>query len=348
MEFISNYRVLAILSDENWRKIQTEKIIHNEKSVRINSLKELNYDEKYNRFDLIIIEENIIGEEFELLFEKIKNDKELFLVPLIIIADYPYSEKISKLDDEKYLYSVLRNPIEIIDLKLIFKQVSNFNNNLLLFPHVNDETMNFYKKYCHDINNFSGRIMMAASFLEDDSYGEEVVEIATSISDVVTELSNFTNIASEIFTPLSSIKKEIEIDELITSSIAKIKEVYPNSKFGINSSCENFKVEGNPRELTILFMELLKNSYEALEDKKENVSISIEKNSDEIIVVIRNKGTLISEENIKKLPLYSKSSKKSTSHKGIGLTVVRAICSRNRIDFKIKVDGDINFVELRM
>ena len=89
---------------------------------------------------------------------------------------------------------------------------------------------------------------------------------------------------------------------------------------------------GDPTELKQVFINLVKNSIEAIE-KEGTISISIETNDREALVLVKDNGMGIEPERLERIgePFYSTKEKGT----GIGLTVCRKIMYRH--------EGDIHF-----
>ena len=172
-------------------------------------------------------------------------------------------------------------------------------------------------KITHEIKN---PIAVCKGYL--DMYDETKEETEKYIPIIKEEIDRVL-ILLEDFLSMNKqkINKEIvDINLLLEETIQNMNLLFKNKKITLNSniSDEEIYINADYNRLTQVFINILKNSIEALESKKNpNISLWTNINKDNIYIHIKDNGIGINKEKIKKIkePFYT------TKVKGTGLGV---------------------------
>ena len=155
------------------------------------------------------------------------------------------------------------------------------------------------------------------------NYLDTITKQIKDIEHLVNEFSDFARMPKPVL-------KKINLNKLIYRSISlhelsekQINFVFPQNK-------DNFFVKGDEEQLNRVFINLIKNSIESINEKKTKnvvfkgkINVDIEEDSDYIYVTVVDNGMGFDEENKKKMITpYFTTKKKGT---GLGLSIVTKI-----------------------
>ncbi len=169
---------------------------------------------------------------------------------------------------------------------------------------------------------------------EFNNYLETINRQIFDIKKLVNEFSDFARMPSPIL-------KKTNILEIINRAINFYKISDKNLDLSLKSiSKENCIINGDSDQLYRVFINLIKNSLEAIQEKKQKyadlqgkITIEINKNNEYIVIKMLDNGTgFVDTKNITR-PYYT--TKKDGT--GLGLPIVTKIISEH--------NGDINFVK---
>ena len=170
----------------------------------------------------------------------------------------------------------------------------------------------------HEIKN---PIAVCKGYL--DMYDENNIEDAMRYIPIIKEEINRTLVLLEDFLSLNKlkVKKEIlDINLLLEEVIKSMNLLITNNKINFinNITSEEIYINGDYNRLTQVFINIITNSIEALENKKNaQIKIWTEFNDDKIIIKIKDNGKGIKKELLNKIkePFFT------TKIKGSGLGV---------------------------
>tara|TARA_Y100000590_G_scaffold72715_1_gene79927 strand:- start:119 stop:1897 length:1779 start_codon:yes stop_codon:yes gene_type:complete len=203
------------------------------------------------------------------------------------------------------------------------------------------------RKLAHEIKNPLTPIQLSidrlkekySEKLKDDrsdfsKYLETINRQIVDIKKLVNEFSDFARMPAPLL-------KKIKINEVLNRAISfyrmSNKEVILNLD---NNLKKNYSIKGDDEQLYRVFVNLIKNSLEAIEEKKQKVpnlqgkiNVEIDINNEYIVIKILDNGTGFNDvKNITKP--YFTTKKKGT---GLGLPIVTKIINEH--------NGDINFLK---
>ncbi len=183
-------------------------------------------------------------------------------------------------------------------------------------------------KYSGQINN------------EDQQSFKENLKIINSqikqIENLVNEFSDFARMPKPIF-------KRNNLVKLLNENIKLLSEVNKSIKINLNKKDEEVVLECDKEQISRVFINLIKNSIESIEQKveknpdfKKKISIDISSNNDHILISIEDNGVGFDTNNIEEIlnPYYT--TKKNGT--GLGLSIVNKIINDHK--------GELEFIPI--
>jgi iron only hydrogenase large subunit-like protein/nitrogen-specific signal transduction histidine kinase len=194
----------------------------------------------------------------------------------------------------------------------------------------------------HEINNPLGTIMLYSSLLI--RYIEEKIPGTTAAEDlnlIINEANRCKNIVSNLLNFARQGKLTITNFNLQDSLENIIKSIKVNPKYKdvfvelINSS-KDCRLDGDKDQLEQVFLNLVVNACEAMDEKPEkSLWITIYDNDNNIMVDVKDNGIGIPNENFKKIFTPFFTTKKIGKGTGLGLAITYGIIKMHK--------GEINF-----
>lgn len=195
----------------------------------------------------------------------------------------------------------------------------------------------------HEINNPLGTIILYASMLKREiEKKKETATDAEDLSMIIDEANRCKNIVSNLLNfarhgrlKLTSVNIPKIINEVVRS--AKINPQFTDVIFNINEHSDKKIVEGDVDQLKQVFLNIINNGCEALEESKtKNLTINIRNEGNYLVVDIIDTGCGIPQENMKKLFTPFFTTKKMGKGTGLGLAISYGIIKMHRGDIKVK------------
>ncbi len=212
------------------------------------------------------------------------------------------------------------------------------------------------RKLAHEIKNPLTPIQLSIDRLKEkytskikegnkdfSNYLETINRQIKDIENLVNEFSNFARMPRPVF-------KKVNINEIIQRSI-KLSEASLSSKISFKNSKGKIMINGDENQLNRVFINLIKNSEESIQDKvseKPNfqgkIDIEINSNNDYIVVTLTDNGVGISDTKKAMTPYYT-TKKKGT---GLGLPIVTKILNEHSAEFMISNNKRNNGVKIEI
>ncbi len=183
-------------------------------------------------------------------------------------------------------------------------------------------------KYSGQINN------------EDQQSFKENLKIINSqikqIENLVNEFSDFARMPKPIF-------KINNLVKLLNEKIKLLSEVNKSIEIDLNKKDEEILLECDKEQISRVFINLIKNSIESIEQKveknpyfKKKISIDISSNNDHILITLEDNGIGFDKNNIEEIlnPYYT--TKKNGT--GLGLSIVNKIINDHK--------GELEFIPI--
>ena len=183
-------------------------------------------------------------------------------------------------------------------------------------------------KYSGQINN------------EDQQSFKENLKIINSqikqIENLVNEFSDFARMPKPIF-------KRNNLVKLLNENIKLLSEVNKSIEINLNKKNEEVLLECDKEQISRVFINLIKNSIESIEQKgeknpdfKKKISIDISSNNDHILITLEDNGIGFDKNNIEEIlnPYYT--TKKNGT--GLGLSIVNKIINDHK--------GELEFIPI--
>ena len=192
------------------------------------------------------------------------------------------------------------------------------------------------RKLAHEIKNPLTPIQLSIDRIKekyltkinekDNSFSDYLSTIAKQIKDIeflVNEFSDFARMPKPMF-------KKMNLNNLVSRSISLHKLSETNIKFNLSEANPIFEINGDEEQLNRVFINLIKNSIESINEKKiknvhfkGKIAIDIKDDSDYIYVTITDNGVGFERvDKVKMLTPYYTTKKQGT---GLGLAIVTKI-----------------------
>ena len=184
-------------------------------------------------------------------------------------------------------------------------------------------------------NKYSGQITN-----EDQQSFKENLKIINSqikqIENLVNEFSDFARM------PKPTLKRN-NLVKLLNENIKLLSEINKSIEINLNKKDEEILLECDKEQISRVFINLIKNSIESIEQKveknpdfKKKILIDISSNNDHILISIEDNGVGFDKNNIKEIlnPYYT--TKKNGT--GLGLSIVNKIINDHK--------GELEFIPI--
>jgi two-component system nitrogen regulation sensor histidine kinase NtrY len=209
---------------------------------------------------------------------------------------------------------------------------------------------NLSRKLAHEIKNPLTPIQLTIDRIktkysgqitdEDQQSFKENLKIINSqikqIENLVNEFSDFARMPKPIF-------KRNNLVKLLDENIKLLSEINKSIEINFNKKDEEILLECDKEQITRVFINLIKNSIESIEQKveknadfKKKISIDILSNNDHILISIEDNGIGFDKNNIEEIlnPYYT--TKKNGT--GLGLSIVNKIINDHK--------GELQFIPI--
>ena len=303
----------------NLRRKFTEKII-NEVSTGIIHLDTKNRVTIWNKKSKEIFN----YEDKKTFFAKNKDIKS-------IIENFYKEEKLNK---EIQLKIIIKNQLKIINIKISKLKEKNKTKGLIL--SIDDVTelveaqkhaawSNVARYIAHEIKNPLTPIKLSAQRLEKflinknnqslKDCTETIKRQVNNIQNLVTEFSNFARMPDSKF-------KNQRLNEIIESQINSLKILDENIIIEYNNDVKDMKLKCDYNQLSRVFLNILKNSYESQTKNKKFISVKVTDGVDFIDINIEDNGIGFPENRDKLFEPYITNKIDGT---GLGLAICKKI-----------------------
>lgn len=192
----------------------------------------------------------------------------------------------------------------------------------------------------HEFNNMLTPIMGYSMMIleklpEDDTelYDEvlEIYQMSAKAKNVISRLSDLSRKnASTVF-------KDISLDELVRRMISAAKSARPNEvDVQLELKCPETIMVGNETQLSQLLLNLILNSYHALEKTGGTLEILTHAEDQTIYLEVRDNGCGISQENLPHIfdPFFT--TKEAGKGTGLGMAIVAQVVEEHQGEIHVK------------
>ena len=202
------------------------------------------------------------------------------------------------------------------------------------------------RKLAHEIKNPLTPIQLSIDRLKE-KYGHKITEknedfmnYLSTINKQIKDIEKLVNEFSDFARMPSPIMKKVNISKIILSVIQLNEFSDKNIKFNFDKNKNDILVYGDENQLYRVFLNLIKNSMESINEKrlkipdiKGKIDVEIVSNSTYICITLTDNGVGFESVNIKKITAPYFTTKKNGT--GLGLSIVTKIISDH--------DGQISF-----
>ena len=172
------------------------------------------------------------------------------------------------------------------------------------------------EKYLNKINDTNSNF---------SNYLNTITKQIKDIEHLVNEFSDFARMPKPVL-------KKIDLNNVVSRSLNLLKLSEENISFVLTNKNKKLFIEGDEEQINRVFMNLIKNSIESINEKKrENVvfkgkiNVDIKEDSDYIYVEIKDNG--IGFDNVNKAKMLTPYYTTKTKGTGLGLSIVTKIIS---------------------
>ncbi len=197
----------------------------------------------------------------------------------------------------------------------------------------------------HEINNPLGTILLYTSLLKKDL--EKKLESHQPIEDlelIAEETNRCKNIVSNLlnFARQGRLKiSDVDVYDLINTILkpVRVRPEFKGISFSVECEADDTTIKGDSDQLKQVFMNVINNACEALEESEQKrVTIKISKDDTFINIEIKDTGSGIPKENMGKLFTPFFTTKKMGKGTGLGLAIVYGIIKMHKGDIRAASD----------
>lgn len=192
----------------------------------------------------------------------------------------------------------------------------------------------------HEFNNLLTPIMGYSMMIleklpEDDTeLYDEILEIYHMSAKAKTVISRLSDLSRK---NASTVFKSISVDELVRRMISAAKSARPNGvDVQLELKCPEICMMGNETQLSQMLLNLILNSYHALEENGGTLEVITEADEQMIHLTIKDNGCGISEENMKHIfePFFT--TKENGKGTGLGMAIVAQVVEDHHGKIKVQ------------
>ena len=209
---------------------------------------------------------------------------------------------------------------------------------------------NLSRKLAHEIKNPLTPIQLTIDRIRTKYTGQITNEDQQSfkenlkiINSQIKQIENLVNEFSDFARMPKPILKRNNLVKLLNENIKLLSEVNKSIEINLNKKDEEILLECDKEQISRVFINLIKNSIESIEQKveknpdfKKKILIDISSNNDHILISIEDNGVGFDKNNIKEIlnPYYT--TKKNGT--GLGLSIVNKIINDHK--------GELEFIPI--
>ncbi len=209
---------------------------------------------------------------------------------------------------------------------------------------------NLSRKLAHEIKNPLTPIQLTIDRIRTKYSGQITSEDQQSfkenlkiINSQIKQIENLVNEFSDFARMPKPILKRNDLIKLLKENIKLLSEVNKSIEIDLNKKDEVILLECDKEQISRVFINLIKNSIESIEQKveknpdfKKKILIDISSNNDHILISIEDNGVGFDKNNIKEIlnPYYT--TKKNGT--GLGLSIVNKIINDHK--------GELEFIPI--
>lgn len=181
----------------------------------------------------------------------------------------------------------------------------------------------------HEFNNLLTPIMGYSMMIleklpqDDTELYDEVLEIYQMSSKAKTVISRLSDLSGKNSTAAF---QSVSLDELVRRMISAAKSARPNGvDVQLELKCPEDRILGNETQLSQMLLNMILNSYHALEDKGGTLEVLTERRESDLILTIKDNGYGISKENLEHIfePFFT--TKEAGKGTGLGMAIVAQV-----------------------
>lgn len=228
-----------------------------------------------------------------------------------------------------------------------FKEISSsFNTMAEELEHTEMLRSDFINNFSHEFKTPIVSITGLAKLLSNGDLNNEekriylnaIEEESARLSDMATNVLKLTKVENQtILTELS----RFNLSEQIRSALLLLEAKWSNKNIDIQLELEEFEIEANEELLKEIWINLIDNAIK-FTPAFGTVSLDIVNSEDKLCVKIGNTGSMIPEEEQKKIfrKFYQSDRSHSTQGNGIGLAIVNKIVELHKGEISVSSHKD--------
>jgi len=252
------------------------------------------------------------------------------------------SEKISSGD--------LSAKVPFVDTDGEFKKLNeNFNSMIDKLKRQQDKLLaserhsaweSVARKLAHEIKNPLTPIQLSIDRIKekylkkDEEENSNLSNYLNTITNQIKDIEHLANEFSDFARMPKPIMKKIDLTKVISRSINLLKLSEKNITFNFFDKKSNLFIKGDEEQINRVFINLIKNSIESINEKKTKnavfkgkINVDIKEDSDYIYVEIKDNG--IGFDNVNKAKMLTPYYTTKTKGTGLGLSIVTKIINEH-------------------
>jgi two-component system, NtrC family, sensor kinase len=188
----------------------------------------------------------------------------------------------------------------------------------------------------HEINNPLGTILLYASMLQKENSIVENVQHSSDLELILEEANRCKNIVSNLLNfarqgklKMSRFNVFLMLNKIIKN--AKVNPAFKNILFSLDKQNADPVIQGDEDQLRQVFINIINNACESMEESKEKVlGIRMKGDDEKLSVEIMDTGTGIPKENVNKVFTPFFTTKKIGKGTGLGLAISYGIIKMHK------------------
>lgn len=185
--------------------------------------------------------------------------------PVVLLSSWPHRFDVLLAATLHPVVALLRQPADLEELRLLIRLILEEPSTEAVHPvSVEAGDGRYFRKFCHEVNNFLEVIVSSSSFLEEAKQPGDVQRLCGSISRAAQDLGRFVRNSALIQTRLSDGLRSVSVPLLLTRLLDEIRFDYPGHR--VLSGGDDIPPRlTDPTDLRAILEEIVRNALEGVD-----------------------------------------------------------------------------------